>query len=123
MSAEPASSLPGGRREALRRLVWRLDTPAGVAAMFAVAFLIRVLIAPHAGFYGDLRLFQAWAGQLADVGAQDFYDQGQFVDYPPGYLYVLWVTGKISGGRPWSWIKISIVVLIALVIWYIAATN
>jgi Zn finger protein HypA/HybF involved in hydrogenase expression len=33
------------------------------------------------------------------------------------------VTGKISGGRPWSWIKISIVVLMALIIWYIAATN
>jgi len=33
------------------------------------------------------------------------------------------VTGKISGGRPWSWIKISIVVLIALIIWYVAATK
>ena len=64
--------------------------------MFAVAFLVRVLIAPHAGFYGDLRLFQMWAAQLAEVGTQLFYDQGQFVDYPPGYLYVLWLTGKIS---------------------------
>ena len=95
MRAEPAS-LPGGRREPLRRLVWHLDSPAGLVAMFAVAFLIRVLIAPHAGFYGDLRLFQTWAGQLAEVGTQHFYDQGQFVDYPPGYLYVLWLTGKIS---------------------------
>ena len=76
MSAEPASSLPGGRREPLRRLVWRLDTPAGLAAMFAVAFLVRVLIAPHAGFYGDLRLFQTWAGQLADVGTQRLLRSG-----------------------------------------------
>jgi len=33
------------------------------------------------------------------------------------------VTGKIDGRRPWSWIKISIAVLIALIIWYIAATK
>ena len=96
MKPEPASSLPGGFREPFGRLVWRLDTPAGLIAMFAVAFLLRVLIAPHAGFYGDLRLFQMWASTLAEVGTQDFYDQGQFADYPPGYLYVLWLTSKIS---------------------------
>ena len=33
------------------------------------------------------------------------------------------VTGKIDGRRPWSWIKISLAVLVALIIWYIAATN
>ena len=96
MNAEPASSLHGGLRESFGRLVWRLDTPAGLIAMFAVAFLLRVLIAPHAGFYGDLRLFQMWTSQLAEVGTQHFYDQGQFADYPPGYLYVLWLTSKIS---------------------------
>jgi Gpi18-like mannosyltransferase len=96
MRAKLASSLPGERRESLGLLLWRLDTPAGLVAMFAVAFLVRVLLAPHVGFYGDLRLFQTWTAQLAEVGTQDFYDQGQFVDYPPGYLYVLWLTGKIS---------------------------
>jgi Gpi18-like mannosyltransferase len=84
------------RRESLRRLAWRLETPAGLIGMFAVALLMRVLIAPHAGFYGDLRLFRVWAQRLADVGPHKFYAPGQFADYPPGYLYVLWVTGKIS---------------------------
>jgi Gpi18-like mannosyltransferase len=78
------------------RIAWRLDTPAGLVAMFAVAFLIRVLIAPHLGFYGDLRLFRTWAVQLDEVGPHKFYAQGQFVDYPPGYLYVLWLLGKLS---------------------------
>jgi Gpi18-like mannosyltransferase len=64
--------------------------------MFALAFLIRVLLAPHAGFYGDLRLFRIWAEQLDAVGPGRFYDLGQFVDYPPGYLYVLWLLGKLS---------------------------
>ena len=33
------------------------------------------------------------------------------------------VTGKTDGVRPWSWIKISLAVLAALIVWYIAATN
>lgn len=80
--------------------LWRLDTPFGLAAMFAVALLVRVLIAPHAGFYGDLRLFQIWANRLDDVGPRHFYVEGQFADYPPGYLYVLWLLAKISSGTP-----------------------
>jgi Gpi18-like mannosyltransferase len=83
-------------RQSLGRLVWRLDTPAGLVAVFAVALLVRVLIAPHVGFYGDLRLFRMWTARLAEVGTHHFYVKGQFADYPPGYLYVLWLTGKIS---------------------------
>jgi Gpi18-like mannosyltransferase len=67
-----------------------------MAAMLAAGLAIRVAIAPHAGFYGDLRLFQEWAARLADVGPGSFYVEGQFADYPPGYLYILWLTGKIS---------------------------
>ena len=64
--------------------------------MFAGAFLLRALIAPHMGFYGDLRLFQEWASRLDKVGPRHFYVKGQFADYPPGYLYVLWLLGKLS---------------------------
>jgi Gpi18-like mannosyltransferase len=121
MRAEPASSLPRGRRDPKGRAIWRLDTPAALAAMFAAAFLVRVLIAPHAGFYGDLRLFQTWAGQLADVGTRHFYDQGQFVDYPPGYLYVLWLTGKLSAAPGYLLLKLP-AILADLGIAWIAGT-
>src|SRR2546426_10573649 len=84
------------RRKSLMRLAWRLDTRAGLVAMFVVGFLIRFLIAPHFGFYGDLRLFRMWAGRLGEVGPHRFYVEGQFADYPPGYLYVLWFIGKLS---------------------------
>jgi Gpi18-like mannosyltransferase len=84
------------RRTSLIRLVWRLETPAGLVAMFAVAFFIRLLIAPHMGFYGDLRLFRIWAARLDEVDPHRFYAEGQFADYPPGYLYVLWLLGKLS---------------------------
>ena len=61
MRAEPASSLPAGRREPPGRLVWRLDTPAGLVAMFAVAFLVP---GPDRASYGLLRRPSA----VPDVG-------------------------------------------------------
>ena len=64
--------------------------------MFTVAFLLRLAIAPHYGFYGDLRLFQVWSQELRSVGTHHFYAADPQVDYPPGYLYVLWVIGKLS---------------------------
>src|SRR5919202_1923900 len=88
--------LSPSRRASLVRLAWRLDTRAGLAAMFSVGLLIRLLIAPYVGFHGDLRLFGIWAARLAEVGPNKFYVEGQFADYPPGYLYVLWFVGKLS---------------------------
>jgi dolichyl-phosphate-mannose-protein mannosyltransferase len=64
--------------------------------MFSLALLVRIVIAPHAGFYGDLKWFQAWATRLVEVGPRQFYAGGHFADYPPGYMYVLWLIGKIS---------------------------
>ncbi len=78
------------------RLIWRLDAPVALLAMFSVALLVRIAIAPHAGFYGDLKWFQAWATRVVEVGPSRFYAGGHFADYPPGYMYVLWLIGKIS---------------------------
>ena len=82
-------------RASLRRLMWRLDAPAALVGMFAFAFSLRLLIAPHAGYYADLKFFQNWAVRLDDVGLRRFYSAGG-ADYPPGYLYVLWLLAKIS---------------------------
>jgi Gpi18-like mannosyltransferase len=82
-------------RASITRLAWRADSSRGLAVLFAAGLLIRLLIAPHAGYYADLKIFQAWAVRLAEVGPDDFY-LAQWVDYPPGYLYVLWLLGKIA---------------------------
>jgi Gpi18-like mannosyltransferase len=79
-----------------KRLLWLLDTPVGLTAMFAVGLIVRVALAPHLSFYGDVHLFQGWTKTLSQVGTHKFYAQAGFADYPPGYLYVLWLTGKIS---------------------------
>ena len=84
------------REGALGKLVWRLETPAGLAAILVAGLVLRVAIAPHIGFAGDLSLFRQWTTRLAAVGTHDFYAKGKFADYPPGYLYILWLTGKIT---------------------------
>jgi hypothetical protein len=73
--------------------------------MFAVAFVIRVVIAPWVGFYDDLHNGQLWAGELARVGPHRFYSSVEFADYPPGYLYFLWLIGKISASPGYLLVK------------------
>jgi Gpi18-like mannosyltransferase len=92
------ATLPGAEpaREGLRRLAWTLDTPAGLAAMFVAAFAIRIAIAPHVGFFYDLGYFRQWASELAHIGPRHFYTADPVADYPPGYLYVLWLIGKVT---------------------------
>ena len=97
--------MTGALRKSVR-LGWWFETPLGLVAMFSAAFLIRLLIAPHVGFYGDLRLFRSWATQLRDVGPHQFYGQGQFADYPPGYLYVLWLLGTLSATPSYLLLKL-----------------
>ena len=74
-----------------RRWLWWSDTRWGLTLMFAVALVIRLVVAPRYGFYGDVRYFRFWTEALHDVGLRRFYgSQGDTTYiYPPGYLYVL----------------------------------
>ena len=62
--------------------------------------LLRVLVGgvllPLSGFRIDVGDFTAWAQRLAASGPGEFYDPNYFSDYPPGYLYVLWLLGSIG---------------------------
>ena len=57
-------SLFARQRESFRELAWRLDTQVGLLSMFAIAFLIRLAIAPWVGFYFDLHNAQIWAASV-----------------------------------------------------------
>src|SRR5205807_10383116 len=63
---------------------------------FAVALAMRLAIAPWVGFYYDLHNAQIWAGELARFGPHKLYSIDASATYPPGYLYALWLIGKIS---------------------------
>jgi len=64
-------------------------------AILAAALAIRVVLAPFtSGHPMDVNTFSAWAAHAAD-GLLSFYSPGYFADYPPGYIYVLWIVGKL----------------------------
>lgn len=51
------------------------------------------------GFSVDMDTFKSWGMTLGRVGLSEIYQQDMFLDYPPGYLYVLMLLEKI---RQWT---------------------
>ncbi len=67
--------------------------------VLAALSIIKLLVMPYfPGFGPDVGDYQAWASQIATFGPAHTYQQGFFLDYPPGYLYALWVVGIIAHG-------------------------
>jgi Gpi18-like mannosyltransferase len=67
-----------------------------IALLMAGAVLVRVaLAATTKGYPADITTFSAWAAHAAE-GLTAFYSPGYFADYPPGYIYVLWLIGKLQ---------------------------
>ncbi|MDQ3937486.1 MAG: hypothetical protein M3253_02255, partial [Chloroflexota bacterium] len=64
----------------------------GLLLRFAIAYVLL----PGSGFRTDIGTFTAWALTLAEHGPGQFYDVTSFADYPPGYLYVLWLVGGLA---------------------------
>ncbi|QWR76976.1 phospholipid carrier-dependent glycosyltransferase [Candidatus Magnetomonas plexicatena] len=76
------------------------DTQKHRGAYYAIlllcAFLLRSVLAVLVeGYPNDIACFKGWAIHSASAGLSDFYSGMVFADYPPGYIYVLYVVGKI----------------------------
>lgn len=69
-----------------------------IAAVVIVGVVLRLLVIRTAGFPSDVGTFMAWAEKLASVGPARFYEPGYFSDYPPAFLYVLWLLGTVFHG-------------------------
>jgi predicted membrane-bound dolichyl-phosphate-mannose-protein mannosyltransferase len=80
-----------GRSERRARIV--------VACLIALGVLVRLLAVRAQGFPTDVGTFQAWAERLAQIGPGRFYEPGYFSDYPPAFLYVLWLLGGLFDGE------------------------
>ncbi len=79
----------------------RADRRAAVAlaAIATLGVALRLVYLGAPGFRTDVSTFEAWAQRLADVGPSAFYVPGYFSDYPPGFLYVLWLLGSVFDGE------------------------
>ncbi len=63
--------------------------------LVVLGFIIRCVFIQSKGFETDVSTFQAWATELVEGGFRNFYANGHFADYPPGYFYILGFVGWI----------------------------
>src|SRR5207249_588443 len=70
-----------------------------MAGLITVGVALRLLTLRSPGFPSDVGTFQAWAEHLVQVGPGGFYAPDYFSDYPPAYLYVLWLFGAVFDGE------------------------
>jgi Gpi18-like mannosyltransferase len=63
-----------------------------MAAALAVAFRL-FIAAAYPGYSIDIGCFKAWAHGVYEYGPAGFYENMSFADYPPGYMYILWILG------------------------------
>jgi Gpi18-like mannosyltransferase len=96
-------------------------------ALLAGGLLLRVGLAfvlfPKQGFSTDMQLFAGWATTLARVGPGSFYATATGADYPPGYLYILWLLGNAPASALPLLLKVPAIVAdlgIALVLYWAA---
>ncbi|MEP7041219.1 MAG: phospholipid carrier-dependent glycosyltransferase, partial [Chloroflexota bacterium] len=77
-----------------------LDPATLVVLLIVLGVLLRTAIGgpylPFSGFRVDVGDFAIWAGRMAAHGPGEFYQAGYLADYPPGYMYVLWLLGGIG---------------------------
>src|SRR5688500_9267277 len=103
-------SVPSPRPAAITPLAWRLDTPAGLIVMVCAAFLLRAAVAPHFAFSSALQLFQKWRIELRTIGTLRFYAFDPLVDYPPGYLYILALIGRMAASPGYVLLKLPAII-------------
>lgn len=64
--------------------------------IIGLGLLLRLFAATRPmGYFNDISAFKSWAGLLAEHGFSAFYVSEAYTDYPPGYMYILYVLGWI----------------------------
>ena len=96
-----AGPAPGERARAGEQARVRLrDVAVPLGVLLALGLVLRLIIAyvllPGSGFKVDVASFNGWAVELARNGPFGIYDRPLFIDYTPGYLYVLWALGLLA---------------------------
>ena len=74
-----------------------------IIGLLIIGFIVRVL-SFQSGFIftNDVNIFQWWGQMLHEHGLGQIYHMDIFIDYPPGYLYVLWVFGALASRFGWE---------------------
>ena len=72
-----------------------LDNKYKIRTFILCCFLLKLLTsAIYFGFETDMACFYGWSYAAFEGGFSNFYNQS-FADYPPGYIYILYILGGI----------------------------
>lgn len=74
----------------------RLPWWFGLALIVGAGLGLRLWAMRWPPFMIDMNSWIAWGEHLLAVGPRRFYQQDMFIDYPPGYLYVLWAVAALK---------------------------
>lgn len=66
-----------------------------LGAGLILRLLLAYVILPGSGHASDINWYSSWAMAVTSVGPGEFYAKTT-VNYPPGYIYVLWILGEVS---------------------------
>ncbi len=94
--AQGVGRIPGESVRPLRALA---ASPALIILLLgglALRLTIAYVLFPSSGFETDLATYASWALTLGEHGADGFYANAGFADYPPAYLYLLWPIGLLA---------------------------
>jgi dolichyl-phosphate-mannose-protein mannosyltransferase len=67
-----------------------------LGGLLFLGLLVRFWAMRWPPFPFDMNTWIAWSERLRAVGPGDFYQEGYFADYTPGYLYVLWLIAEVK---------------------------
>src|SRR5215469_8424354 len=67
-----------------------------LAIVASIAIVKFALMPWFDGYHNDISSYESWALQMASEGPARIYRSGYFLDYPPGYLYALWLAGTVA---------------------------
>ncbi|NLP22235.1 MAG: phospholipid carrier-dependent glycosyltransferase [Erysipelotrichaceae bacterium] len=78
-----------------------------------IGFIIRVAIAYNTpGFKYDINTYGAWAEMMYNLGPSNFYSVDVLTDYPPLYMYMLYIVGFIRNFFNLEWLSKTHVLLL-----------
>lgn len=73
-----------------------VENRSRILALMSAALLVRALLSfLFVGHPTDIGCFLGWSDGMAEFGPAGFYTKSSFADYPPGYMYVLWLFGAL----------------------------
>jgi Gpi18-like mannosyltransferase len=94
----PGSALAAaeGKPNVVRRPLNKSEV-LSIGLIMLAAFILRLLFLPAVGHATDIGTFEAWTNSIGTYGPSGFYGHAGFVDYPPGYMLVLWGVAGLHG--------------------------